>query len=327
MKAIVAALIALAAMVPLSCLGAVQDKLDLPQPYLDWEKAYLKEYPDLQKLMDNMISTLSSQLKDPDQDILHIRVCSALAYRMAMENKLEGKARRLAVVTDLLHDFSKQDKSAVLSRPEIFAATGQMVARLRQAGHLKASPLFWGDEAVVKNPKVADNLALIHHFTGALSAGEAMKKAGGYAEADIMVVQAGILGHSTGYWYFRDSIDAAAGRADAWKAAFPEPEGEIALFAHDADLISQFVPESVVPAGSKWRSLAKNRWKAAGEKEEAHVVYYVFLRLFEEARTKVGQGMAKEKWEQIRPPLVKLMGLDAAADPVKALGVPKAFQK
>ena len=104
------------------------------------------------------------------------------------------------------------------------------------------------------------------------------------------------------------------------------PENEIARIAHDADLISQFVPESVVPEGSKWRELAKKRWKAKDTREEAQIVYYVFFRLFEEAKTARGKELAKEKWEQIRPELVKLMGLKPDQDPIKVLGVPKIFQ-
>lgn len=55
-------------------------------------------------------------------------------------------------------------------------------------------------------------------------------------------------------------------------------------------------------------------------------MYYVFFRLFEEAKTDKGRMLAKEKWEQIRPELVKLMGLKPDQDAIKALGVPKIFQ-
>ena len=96
---------------------------------------------------------------------------------------------------------------------------------------------------------------------------------------------------------------------------------------HDADLISQFVPESVVPEGSKWRTLAKNRWGAKGSQQEAHVVYYVFQRLFDEAKTDQGRQLARDKWDLIRPELLKLMNLGPADDPVKMLGVPRAFQR
>jgi hypothetical protein len=107
---------------------------------------------------------------------------------------------------------------------------------------------------------------------------------------------------------------------------YPEPENEIAKIAHDADLISQFVYESVVPEGSKWRVLAKKRWGAKDTKEEAQIVYYVFFRLYEEAKTEKGKELAKEQWEKIRPELVKLMGLKPDQDPIKVLGVPKIFQ-
>lgn len=304
--------------------AASQDRYDLPEPYLGLEKGFLREFPALQGIMDVMIDTTAAQLKAPEADILHNRVCSALAYDMA--KILSKEERRLAVAADLLHNISKEDKGAVLTNPEVFRRASEMVAKLKKAGHFKNSPGFWNDEAVLKNPKIGSNLGLIHHITGALTAGEMIMKAGGFSGKEIEAIQAAILEHSTGYWYFRASVDSAAGRKDAWQAVFPEPEKEIAKIAHDADLISQFVPESVVPEGSKWRVIAKNRWKAKGAVEEAHIVYYVFLRLFEEAKTDRGKTLAKEKWEEIRPELVKLMGLKPDQDPVKALGVPKIFQ-
>ena len=304
-------------------VAATQDKYGLPEPYLAWEKAYLKEFPELQGLMDVMIATTVQQLKDPEADILHNRVCSALAYEMA--KKLSKAERKLAVVTDLLHNISKEDKAAVLTNPEVLAKATAMVSKLKKAGYFKNSPGFWGDEAVLKNPKVGGNLALIHHITGALTAGEIAAREK-YSAMDIDMIQVAVLEHSTGYWYFRDSVDQAVGRKGAWKVIYPEPENEIAKIAHDADLISQFVYESVVPEGSKWRVLAQKRWKAKDTKEEAQIVYYVFFRLYEEAKTEKGKELAKEQWEKIRPELVKLMGLKPGEDPIKVLGVPKIFQ-
>jgi len=304
-------------------VAASQDKYGLPEPYLAWEKAYLKEFPELQGLMDIMIDTTVKQLKDPEADILHNRVCSALACEMA--KKLSKAERKLAVATDILHNISKEDKGAVLTNPEVLAKATAMVSKLKKDGYFKNSPGFWGDEAVLKNPKVGGNLALIHHITGALTAGEiaASEK---FSTKDIDMIQVAVLEHSTGYWYFRDSVDAAAGRKGAWQVIYPEPENEIAKIAHDADLISQFVYESVVPEGSKWRVLAQKRWKAKDTKEEAQIVYYVFFRLYEEAKTEKGKELAKEQWEKIRPELVKLMGLKPGEDPIKILGVPKIFQ-
>ena len=303
--------------------AASQDKYGLPEPYLAWEKAYLKEFPELQGLMDIMIGTTVKQLKDPEADILHNRVCSALAYEMA--KKLSKAERKLAVVTDIFHNISKEDKAAVLTNPEMLAKATGMVSKLKKAGYFKNSPGFWGDEAVLKNPKVGGNLGLIHHITGALTAGEIAAREK-FSAKDIDMIQVAVLEHSTGYWYFRDSVDQAAGRKGAWRAIYPEPENEIAKIAHDADLISQFVYESVVPEGSKWRVLAQKRWKAKDTKEEAHIVYYVFFRLFEEAKTEKGKALAKQDWEKIRPELVKLMGLKPDQDPIKVLGVPKIFQ-
>ena len=304
--------------------AASQDKYALPEPYLAWEKAYLKEFAELQGLMDTMIATAVQQLKDPDADILHNRVCAALAYEMA--KNLSKQERKLAIATDILHNISKEDKAAVLTNPEVLAKTTAMVTKLKKAGYFKNSPGFWGDEAVLKNPKVGGNLGLIHHITGALTTGAIAAKAGGFSAKDVDLMQVAVLEHSTGYWYFRDSVDTAAGRKGAWKVIYPEPENEIAKIAHDADLISQFVYESVVPEGSKWRELAKKRWGAKNTKEEAQIVYYVFFRLYEEAKTEKGKALAKQDWEKIRPELVKLMGLKPEEDPIKVLGVPKIFQ-
>jgi len=325
MKRFIMGLIAVLCVVGTAGIAAAasQDKYGLPEPYLAWEKAYLTEFPELQGLMDVMIRTTVAQLKDPEADILHNRVCSALACEMA--KKLSKAERKLAVVTDLLHNISKEDKAAVLTNPEVLAKATAMVSKLKKAGYFKNSPGFWGDEAVLKNPKVGGNLALIHHITGALTAGEIAAKEK-FPAKDIDMIQVAVLEHSTGYWYFRDSVDQAAGRKGAWKAIYPEPENEIAKIAHDADLISQFVYESVVPEGSKWRVLAQKRWKAKDTKEEAQIVYYVFFRLYEEAKTEKGKELAKEQWEKIRPELVKLMGLKPDQDPIKVLGVPKIFQ-
>ena len=305
-------------------MAGTQDKYALPEPYLAWEKTYLKEFPELQGLMDVMIATAVQQLKDPTSDILHNRVCSALAYEMA--KPLSKPERKLAIGADILHNIAKEDKAALLTNPEVYRKADEMVAKLKKAGYFKPSPGFWGDEALLKNPKVGGNLALVHHITGAMTAGDIARKAGGFSEKDIEMMEVTILEHSTGYWYFRANVDDAAGRKGAWQTVFPEPENESAKIAHDADLISQFVYESVVPDGSKWRELAKKRWKAESTKEEGHIVYYVFLRLFEEAKTEKGKALAKEDWEKIRPELVKLMGLKPGEDPIKVLGVPKIFQ-
>lgn len=303
-----------------------QDKYDLPEPYLGWERSYRRALPELQVIMDAMVKTTVAQLKEPEQDILHNRVCSALVYKMALDLKLPQDTQKLALIADLLHNIHKEEKSAVLTGAEIMKQSGEMISRLRAAGYFKASPRFWSDDAVLKNPKIGANRALIHHVTGALEAGRIMREIGGFPRQDIERVEAAVVAHSTGYWYFRDSIDQLAGRKGAWQTLYPEPESIIDKLAHDADLISQFVPESVVPDGSKWRELAKNRWGAKGAREEAHIVYYVFLRLFQEAKTDQGRQLAREQWDVIRPELVKLMGLGAADDPVKALGVPKVFR-
>jgi hypothetical protein len=304
--------------------AGIQDRFNLPEPYLGWEKSYLIEFPDLQKFLEIMITTTAAQLQNPSEDILHNRVCSALAYEMSRE--LPPEKRKLAIATDILHNIAKEEKSAVLTDPQVFKQATEMVSELKKAGYFRASPDFGGDPQILQNAKVGGNRALSHHITGALKAGQIAKQIGGISDKEIQEMQAAIIEHSTGYWYFRDSVDKAVGKKGAWQVVFPEPASEISKIAHDADLISQFVPESVVPDGSKWRELAKKRWGAKNTKEEGHIVYYVFFRLFEEAKTKKGKEMAREKWEIIRPELMKLMNLELAQDPIKVLGVPAVFQ-
>jgi hypothetical protein len=308
-------------------IAATQDKYELPEPYLAWERSYLKEFPRLQAVIDVMIRATVEQIKDPDQDILHNRVCSALVFRMAREHKLSREDQTLAIAGDLLHNISKEEKEGVLTNPELLHQASQVVTKLKERGYFKNSPRFWSDETLFKNPKIGNNRALIHHITGAIKTGQILNQMGGYSQKDIEKLQVAIIEHSTGYWYFRASIDEAAGYQGAWEVIFPEPENDIAKFTHDADLISQFVPESVVPDGSKWRELAKKRWGAKDKLEEGHIVYYVFFRLFEEAKTKSGKELARDQWEKIRPELVKLMNLNPDQDPIKVLGVPKIFQK
>jgi len=304
--------------------AGTQDKFGLPEPYLSWEKSYLNEFPDLQRFLNVMITTTTTQLQNPSEDILHNRVCSALAYEMSKE--LPSEKRKLAIATDILHNIAKEEKTAVLTDPQIFKKTTEMVTELKKAGYFRSSPEFWGDAQVLLNAKVGGNRALIHHITGALTAGQIAKQIGGFSEKEIQEMQTAVIEHSTGYWYFRDSVDQAVNKKGAWHTVYPEPASDISKIAHDADLISQFVPESVVPDGSKWRGLAKKRWGAKNTKEEGQIVYYVFFRLYEEAKTIKGREMAREKWEKIRPELMKLMNLEPSQDPIKVLGVPAVFQ-
>jgi hypothetical protein len=304
--------------------AGIQEPFDLPEPYLSWERAYLKEFPDLQKYLDIMVTSTKAQLPNPAEDILHNRVCSALAYEMA--RSISPAKRKSAIATDILHNIAKEEKGAVLTDPQVFKQANEMVNELKQAGYFRSSPDFWGDPSIVQNPKVGGNRALVHHITGAMKAGEIAGRIGGIPPSDVREMQAAVIEHSTGYWYFRDSVDKALGKKGAWKAVFPEPASDISKIAHDADLISQFVPESVVPDGSKWRGLAQKRWGAKNSKEEGHIVYYVFFRLFEEAKTQQGKELAREKWEKIAPELLKLMGLGPGQDPVKILGIPVVFQ-
>jgi hypothetical protein len=307
-------------------MAASQDKYALPEPYLGWEKAYLQKFPQLQEVMDAMIMKSVEQKKKPDGDILHNRVCSAIAYWMAKGEKLSENQQKVAVAADLLHNIAKAEKKLVLTDSNVLRQNAQMVQGLKQQGYFRRSPKFWSDEAVLQIPKIGGSRGLIHHITGASMAGQMVSGMRGFGKKDIQALQVAILEHSTGYWYFRDMMDAAAGRKGAWMVVLPEPETQIGKFAHDADLISQFVPESVIPDGSKWRGIAKKRWKAKNTQEEGHIVYYVFFNLYEEAKTDLGKQMAKEKWEIIAPELVKLMGLSPGQDPIKVLGVPAIFK-
>lgn len=303
-------------------LAASQDAYVLPEPYISLEQAYGREFPALQGLMDVMTANSKAMLKNPDQDILHNRVCAAIAYKMAVDRKGSAELRKLGPATDILHNIAKDNKKLVLSDPAVFKRVADLAADLKKAGKFQKSPEFFSNPGILKHKGIASNLGLIHHLTGAVEAGDILRKAGGFTDDEIRVVQTAIMAHSTGYWYFRDSVDEAAGKAGAWKTVFPEPESDIDNFAHDADLISQFVPESVAPDGSKWRVLAAKRWGAKNAKEEGHVVYYVFSRLYDEARTREGREMAMETWSVIRPELLKLMELQPDQDPIKVLGVP-----
>lgn len=302
-----------------------QDCYALPEPYVGWERRYLRDFPDLQRVMDVMVGTTARQLEDPTQDIMHNRVCAALAYRMASDMDLPGNDRRLITAGDLLHNISKEDRTQVLSDAHLLQEASEMVGRLRETGRLAASPVFWTDPGLFARTAVGTNLSLVHHITGAIVAGGILESVKGYPRQDILRVQETIITHSTGYWYFRESVDQAACAADAWRNVYPEPEGALAGIVHDADLISQFDARSVVPEGSKWRALAAKRWGAKGAEEEAHVVYYVLQRLIEEARTPQGKALAEQEWSKVRPELVKLMRLPADSDPVRMLGIPRPF--
>jgi hypothetical protein len=276
--------------------------------------------------MDAMIKNSQTLLKEPDQDILHNRVCAALAYQMAVSDKKSERLRMLAPAGDILHNICKDDKNFLLNDQTKLELVSNMVARLKKAGYFKKSPDFYQDPSLSALKNVSTNLGLIHHLTGAVVAGDILKKAGDFSQKDIDDMQAAIIAHSTGYWYFRDSVDEAAKRKGAWKDVYPEPESDLDKYVHDADLISQFERESVAPDGSKWRRLAAKRWGAKNVKEEGHVVYYVFSRLFDEAKTRQGKALAKEQWDAITPDLLKLMGLAPGQDPLKVLGMP-AFWK
>jgi hypothetical protein len=304
----------------------LQDRYALREPYAAWERAYLGEFPGVQRVMDVMVETTARQLQDPRQDILHNRVCAAIAHRMALDMGLAGGDRRLITAGELLHNISKEDRSQVLTDAGLLQRASEMVARLRSAERLAGSPWFWTEPGIFRSATLGANLALVHHITGAIAAADILRAVEGFTAEDILRVQEAILAHSTGSWYFRNSVDASARKADAWRNVYPEPEGALARIVHDADLVSQFDAESVLPEGSKWRGLAAKRWGAQGSVEEAQVVHYVLERLLDETRTAQGQALARQEWSGIAPELVKLMRLPAGTDPVRVLGVPEAFR-
>ena len=304
----------------------LQDRYSLRDPCLGWERQYLGDFPGLQQVMDVMVDTTARQLDDPTQDILHNRLCSAIAYRMASDMGLPCNDRRLIIAGDLLHNIGKEDRTQVLTDGKLLVRASEMVARLRAAQRLTGSPWFWTDPGIFRSSALGANLSLVHHITGAVAAAEILQSMQGFSADDILRVQEAILAHSTGCWYFRRSVDGVARAADAWRNVYPQPEGPLATIVHDADLVSQFDAESVVPEGSKWRELAAKRWDADGPVEEAHVVYYVLERLIDEARTEQGRSLAEREWTSVRPALVKLMQLPAHADPLRTLGVPRVFQ-
>lgn len=272
----------------------------LNEPYLGWERAYLGAFPELQAVMERMLAITAAQLADPAQDILHNRICAALVWKMGQDAAMAAPQLRLALIADLLHNIHKEERSAVMTPGDLFARSNAMVGRLRAAGYFRASPVFWSRPGLFENPKIGANRALVHHITGALEAERLMQEMGGFSRADIDQVQAAILAHSTGYHYMREAVDAEARSPGAWQSVFPHPESSPEVLAHDADLVSQFVPDSVLPADSKWRRLARSRWGAQGDKEEARVLTGILSRLKDEARSAAGRRLALEHWEALK---------------------------
>ena len=55
-----------------------------------------------------------------------------------------------------------------------------------------------------------------------------------------------------------------------------------------------------------------------------HLKPFTYTRPIGDLR--VGILTIREKWEKIRPELIKLMNLEPGQDPIKVLGVPAVFQ-
>lgn len=280
-----------------------QRQAELSEPYRDWEAAYLAACPGLEAVMQRMLAITAGQLADPAQDILHNRLCAGLVWHMGREMGLGAQALRLALIADLLHNIHKEEPSAVLAVQDVLVRSSAMVERLRAAGYFRASPAFWQRPGLFENPKIGANRALVHHVTSALEAERLMLELGGFTRADIDQVQAAILAHSTGYHYLREAVDAETRAPGAWQALFPEPESAAEVLAHDADLVSQFVPETVLPQDSKWRRLARGRWGARGATEEARIIAGILARLKDEARSVLGRRLAAEHWHALQDPL------------------------
>ena len=61
-------------------------------------------------LMDEMI-------KDAEQDILHNRLCAALAYRIAVERQSPPAIQKLAVASDIVHNIAKETFHSIAFSP------------------------------------------------------------------------------------------------------------------------------------------------------------------------------------------------------------------
>src|SRR5688572_17856195 len=96
-------------------VGLLQDRYALREPYSAWERVYLGDFPGVQRVMDVMVETTARQLPDPAQDILHNRVCAAIAHGMATDMGLASNDRRLIVAGELLHNIAKEDRAQVLT--------------------------------------------------------------------------------------------------------------------------------------------------------------------------------------------------------------------
>ena len=273
---------------------------ELNAPYAAWEAEYLARFPELAAVMQRMLDITAAQLADPAQDILHNRVCAALVWKMGGDAGLPAAELRLALIADLLHNIHKEEPQAVLTVADVLERSGRMVQRLRAAGYFRASPVFWSRPNLFDNPKIGANRALVHHITGALEAERLMTALGGFTRSDIDAVQAAILAHSTGYPYMREAVDAETRAPGAWQTLYPQPESALEVLVHDADLVSQFVPESVLPVDSKWRRLARGRWGAHGAKDEARVLQEIFARLAGEARSASGRQLAQAHWNSLK---------------------------
>ncbi len=318
---------AAALLISIPCFAAMQDKYELPDNYLKLEQEYLKEFPNLQPVMDAMIVETEKQYAKPQNDILHNRVCTALVYQMGKENGFSPDKLNLAIAGDILHNIAKGDHKEVLTDKEKLKRVDETVKSLKEKGYFQNSPGFWEDITIFENPDLGNNLDQIHHLTGAVMAGDILAQLG-FTPEQIAELQAGIMEHSTGYWYFRDGVDDELGKKGEWVKVFPIPENELSKYIHDADLVSQFVYESVVPEGSKWRNLATKRWGAKDTpQDQAHTVYYVFQRLYDEAKTPVGKEMAKAQWDKISTDLKGLMNVKPEDDPLVVIGIPEKFQE
>ena len=80
----------------------------------------------------------------------------------------------------------------MLADPKVLQQASGMVARLRREKLLTGSAAFWSDPAVFGNPAIGANLSLIHHITGAITAGEILSSTMGYSARDELVKLMGL---------------------------------------------------------------------------------------------------------------------------------------
>jgi hypothetical protein len=305
-----------------------QASYPLEERYLKAENAYLSKFPDLQDMLNAFYYASAKDIGDTnvtDMNVAMTHTRTVAAIMSDLAKSMPAKEQKLAIVTALMHDVDKMNPNDVLTDPRVFDEVKAMVQNLKSKGNFKDSPNFFANEAALKTPGVGDNPATIHNLTSPIRTHQIMEVLG-YSEADIEKVEVAIFEHSTQYWYFRDDIDNRIGIQGAWEDFYPQTVTPLGMAISDADNLSQLVPDLVIPADSKWRGLARNRWGGKNVKEEAHIIYYVLEQMVNAPLSETGRQEMKEYWAVLRPQLMKLMELDENQSPIAVLGIPSYWK-